>query len=77
METPTDTVGARFDVLESIAKHIAQIKPRMPERALICIGDFPTKILLKERLTEKTIDVLPIFIQKRSREIMKLTKIHS
>lgn len=74
METPTDTVGARFDVLESIAKHIAQIKPRMPERALICIGDFPTKILLKERLTEKTIDVLPIFIQKRSREIMKLTK---
>lgn len=74
METPTETIVARFDVLESIEKHIAQIKPCMPERALICIGDYPTKILLKEQLTEKTSDILPIFIQKPSREIMKVTK---
>ncbi len=74
METPAETIEARFDVLESIEKHIARTEPRMPERALICIGDYPTKIFLKEQLTEKTSDILPIFIQKPSREIMKLTK---
>lgn len=74
METPTETVEAPFDVLDSVEKHIAQLKPRMPERALICIGDYPAKILLKEFLTEKTSDVLPIFLQKPSAEILKLTK---
>ncbi len=74
METPAETIEVHFDVLQSIEKHIAQIKPRMPERALICIGDYPTRIFLKEQLTEKTSDVLPIFIQKPSKEIVKLTK---
>jgi hypothetical protein len=76
METPVETAEASFDVIESISKHIAQLKPLMAERALICIGDYPAKIkiILKEPFVEETRGILPIFIQKSSDEILKLTQ---
>ena len=60
-----------FDVLESIGKHIALLKPLLPNHAIICIGEYPAKILLKGPLADKTDDTLPIFIDKSTKEISK------
>jgi hypothetical protein len=68
MVTPVETPEASFDVIESIKKHIAQLKPLAPKRGLICIGDYPAKILLKENIGEKIGDAQPIFIQKSNKE---------
>jgi hypothetical protein len=68
MVTPVETPEASFDVIESIKKHIAQLKPLAPKRGLICIGDYPAKILLKENFGEKIGDAQPIFIQKSNKE---------
>ena len=64
MAITTETVEPIFDVIESIKKHVAQLKPYVPERGLICIGEYPLKILQKEPFVGKTVDVLPIVIQK-------------
>jgi hypothetical protein len=61
----------QFDVLESIGKHIALLKPLLPNHAIICIGEYPAKILLKSPLAEKTDETLPIFIDKSTKEIAK------
>lgn len=74
METPAETLEAGFDVIQSIRKHAGQLKPLLPERGLICMGDYSAKILLKEPLIEKTSDILPIFIQKINEENTKLTR---
>jgi hypothetical protein len=67
METPVETAESSFDVIESIRKHIAQLKPLAPKRGLICIGDYTAKILVKENFA-KIGDAQPIFIQKLSKE---------
>ena len=60
-----------FNVLESIEKHIALLKPLLPNHAIICMGEYPTKILLKGPHANKTEDTLPIFIGKSTKEISK------
>jgi len=67
MVTPVETAQASFDIIESIRKHIAQLKPLTPKRSLICIGDYPTK-LFKETFAKKTGEAQPIFIQKSTKE---------
>jgi hypothetical protein len=62
---------SHFDVLESIGKHIALLKPLLPNHAIICIGEYPAKILLKGPLADKTDDRLPIFIGKSTKELSK------
>jgi hypothetical protein len=74
METPVETAEASFDVIESIRKHIAQLKPLAPKRGLICIGDYPAKILLNENFAEKIGDAQPIFIQKSTEEGSSVTQ---
>ena len=68
MVTAVETTEVTFDVIESIRKHIAQLKPLRPKRSLICIGDYPAKILLKETFAKKIGDSQPIFIQKSNKE---------
>jgi len=60
-----------FDILESIEKHIELLKPLLPNHAVICIGEYPTKILLQGPYANKTEDILPIFIDKSTKEISK------
>jgi len=60
-----------FDVIENIGKHIDQLKPLSPSQAIICIGEYPTQILLKGPFIEKIDDVLRIFIDKSSADIRK------
>jgi hypothetical protein len=59
------------EVLENIGKHMAQLKPLLPNQAIICIGEYPAKILLKGSLAGKTDGVLSIFIDKSAGEIAK------
>lgn len=61
----------QFDVFESIIKHINQLKSWVPRQAVICIGEYPSKILLKGAFIDKTDDALPLFIGKSDKEIAK------
>ena len=60
-----------FDVLESVKKHIETLKPLLPKQALVCIGEYPIKILLKEPYVNNTDEILPILLGKSSDEIFK------
>ncbi|HKZ88550.1 MAG TPA: hypothetical protein VJ066_05265 [Candidatus Bathyarchaeia archaeon] len=66
-----DGTRALFDVNASIQKHIAMLKPWFPTRAVVCIGEYPVRILLKGQLTAKTEDALPVFVDKSSKDISK------
>ena len=70
-KTLMENTKTNFNILESIEKHIALLKPLLPNHAIICIGEYPTKILLKGPLADKTDDMLPIFIEKSTKEISK------
>ena len=59
-----------FNVLESIEKHIKALKPLLPKQALVCIGEYPIKTLLKEPGVREEA-ALPILIEKSSEEIYK------
>jgi len=60
-----------FDVIENIGKHVDQLKPWFPSQAIICIGEYPIQILLKGSFIENIGDVLPIFVDKSSKDIRK------
>jgi len=60
-----------FNILESIETHIDSLKPLLPKQAMVCIGEYPIKILLKEPFVTKTEGTLPILIGKSSDEIFK------
>jgi hypothetical protein len=74
METPVETVETSFNVLESIRAHIEQLKPLTPRRGLVCIGEYPAKILLKPPLVEKISGISPILLLGSSEEILKMTQ---
>jgi hypothetical protein len=61
----------QFDIFENITKHITQLKTWSPSQAIICIGEYPTKILLKAPFIGGTGDNLTIFIGKSSKDIAK------
>ena len=59
-----------FNVLESIEKHIEALKPLLPKQALVCIGEYPIKTLLKTPDATKEA-ALSVLIEKSSDEIYK------
>jgi hypothetical protein len=64
----------RCGVIESIEKHIELLEPILPKHArqvIICIGEYPAKILLKEPTVAKNNGTLPIFIGKSSEDLAK------
>ncbi len=60
-----------FDVLESIKKHTETLKPLLPKQALVCIGEYPIKILLKKPYVNDTNLMSPILLGKSSEEMFK------
>jgi hypothetical protein len=60
-----------FEVLESVKKHIETLKPLLPKQALVCIGEYPIKIMLKEPYVSENDEMLPIFLGKSSDEVFK------
>ena len=61
----------RFDVIESIGMHIEMLEPCFPKQAIVCIGDYPIKILLKGSFADEMDDTLPILIDKSSADVAK------
>ena len=59
-----------FDVLASIERHIEALKPLLPKQALVCIGEYPIKTVLKESSLNKEFTA-PILIERSSDEIYK------
>jgi hypothetical protein len=60
-----------FNVLESIEKHINALKPLLPKQALVCIGEYPIKMLLKTPDVIIREEALLVLIEKSSDEIYK------
>jgi hypothetical protein len=58
-----------FNVLESVEKHIQALKPLLPKQAIVCIGEYPIKILLKGPGITKDPSPLPILIEKSTEEV--------
>ena len=50
-------------------EHVEPVKPTFHKPTIICIGEYPIKILLRGALVEKKIEPPPIFIDKFSRDI--------
>jgi hypothetical protein len=63
-----------FDILESIQMHANLLKPYVPKRAIICMGEYLTRILAKWPLIDKLSETLPIFAGKSRDEIAKWTE---
>ena len=59
-----------FNILVSIEKHIEELKPLVPKQAIVCIGEYPIKTLLREPTVSRD-GTLPIFIEKSSDDIYK------
>jgi hypothetical protein len=57
-----------FDVLLSIERHISALRPLLPKKILVCIGEYPIKILFKEPGLSNDV-ALPILVEKSSNEI--------
>lgn len=64
MQVTNETAEPVFDVLRSIEKHVAMLKPYVPERGLICLGEYPLKILQNATFLGEISELLPIVIQK-------------
>jgi len=50
-------------------EHTEPLKPTFHKQTIICIGEYPIKILLRGSLVEKKEEPLPIFIDKSSEDI--------
>jgi hypothetical protein len=57
------------DSAETPEEHVEPVKPTFHKPTIICIGEYPIKILLRGSLVEKKIEPQPIFIDKFSRDI--------
>ena len=58
--------------VESVEKFTQTLKYLLPTRAVVCIGEYPINILLKGDFAgKKTKGVLPIFVEKFSKDVIK------
>jgi cell division GTPase FtsZ len=58
-----------LDAVEKPEEHVEPQKPSFNKPTIICIGEYPIKILLRGSLAEKKDEPLPIFIDKFSKDI--------
>jgi len=61
----------RLDSAEKPEERIVPLNPVFHKPAIICIGEYPTKILLRGSLVNEKNDLLPIFIDKYSKDIVE------
>ncbi len=57
------------EATEKAEEHIEPPKPSFHKQTIICIGEYPIKILLKGSLVEKKDEPLPVFIDKSSEDV--------
>ena len=58
-----------LDSVEKPEENVEPLKPTLNKPAIICVGEYPIKILLGGSLAEKQDEPLPIFIDKSSEDI--------
>ena len=58
-----------LDSVEKPEETVEPLKPTFNKPAIICVGEYPIKILLGGSLAEKQDEPLPIFIDKSSEDI--------
>ncbi len=64
----------RSGIIDSIERHIELLKPILPKQAsqvILCMGEYPAKILLKKSAAVRSNGALPIFIAKSSKDLAK------
>ncbi len=59
----------RLDSAEKPEENVEPLKPTFTKPVIICVGEYPIKILLRGSLAEKKEEPLPIFIDKSSEDI--------
>jgi hypothetical protein len=59
------------DGVEDIAKYAKHLQPEPAKRAVVCLGEYPIHLLLKSRFAGKSEDILPLFIDKSSHDIVE------
>jgi hypothetical protein len=65
-----------LEPIESIKEKAESPPPITPTRALITIGEYPIHLALKGPFTDNTGNVLPLFIDKSSLDILKWSQAH-
>ncbi len=56
----------------NIAKYTDTLKRLLPTKAVVCIGEFPINIVLNDAFVHKKDEsVLPIFVEKSSKDVIK------
>ena len=61
-----------IESVENIEKYTDTLKSLLPTRAVVCIGEYPINILLKDiSLTKKEARVLPLFVEKTNGDVVK------
>ena len=61
--------ASSLDSVEKPEETVEPLKPTFTKPAIICVGEYPIKILLGGSLAEKKDEPLPIFIDKSSEDI--------
>jgi hypothetical protein len=60
---------SRLDAVEKPEEHIEPLKPSFHKQTIICVGEYPIKVLLRGSLVGKKDEPLPIFIDKSSEDV--------
>jgi hypothetical protein len=61
-----------FNVLSSIERHVEALRPLLPKQAMVAVGEYPIKTILKEPMVQRE-GTLPIFVEKSSNDIFTWT----
>jgi len=66
--------GVVVENIEAVVEKPVPKRQTLPKHALICIGEYPIKILVSGQFPSQKDDVQPVFIDKSSEEITKWSK---
>jgi len=69
----------RSGIIDSIERHIELLKPILPKQAsqvILCMGEYPAKILLKKSTPVRSNGALPIFIAKSRKDLAKWSNLN-
>jgi len=63
--------NAVFDILESIKKHIEQLRGEIRKTSLLCAGEYVIKVISKWAFLENVREISPIFIGKSQEDVRR------
>jgi len=63
-----------LEEVQKTEEHIESLKPTFSKQTVICIGEYPIKILLRGAFLDKKEEPLPILIDKSSEDVAKWSR---